>query len=98
MSGVFGETSLDGTPTENPEPGGNGEPKRSIWQILSGILLIAIGIPGLVLPVIPGIPLIAGGLVLILGSDHHLVQRTHKWLVDRGWLKPSDLKGKKHDD
>lgn len=94
---IAGENPLDGPPTEKQEPEDNGEPKRSVWQILTGILLIAVGIPGLVLPVIPGIPMIAGGLVLILGSDHHLVQRAHKWLVDRGWMKPSDLKGKDRD-
>lgn len=53
-----------------------------------GILLVMVGLPGLVLPVIPGVPFIAGGMVLILGTRHRWVQQSRQWLVEKGVLKP----------
>lgn len=58
-----------------------------IGQISLGVVLIAVGVPGLVLPVIPGIAFIAGGLALILGPDHHWVRRGRAWLERKGLLK-----------
>jgi uncharacterized membrane protein YbaN (DUF454 family) len=51
-----------------------------------GYLLIAAGVAGFVLPIIPGIPLLLGGAAL-LGSDHALVRRCTAWLRKRGLLK-----------
>lgn len=38
------------------------------WQLLVAILLIAIGIAGTVLPMLPGVPLVFAGLLLIAWS------------------------------
>lgn len=35
------------------------------WQIIAAILLIAVGIAGTVLPMLPGIPLVFAGLLLV---------------------------------
>ena len=40
-----------------------------------GVLLIVVGLVGLVLPVIPGVPLLVAG-VAVLGQDHPLVRPT----------------------
>ncbi len=42
----------------------------------AGIVLIAVGALGLLVPVIPGIPLVASG-ILILGANHPLVRSSH---------------------
>lgn len=39
------------------------------WQLLIAILLIAIGIAGTVLPMLPGVPLVFAGLLLIAWMD-----------------------------
>lgn len=56
-----------------------------------GVALVLVGLAGLVLPVIPGIALIAAG-VAVLGADHALVRPLRSWLVTRrlrnkGWRK-----------
>jgi hypothetical protein len=45
--------------------------------------LIFIGVAGCVLPIIPGIPILAAGLAM-LGKDHWLVRRCSEWLRKRG--------------
>lgn len=40
---------------------------------VGGVLLVVVGLLGLVLPVIPGVPLLMAG-VAILGRDHPLVR------------------------
>ena len=40
----------------------------------AGLALIVVGVIGIVLPVIPGIPLLAAGLALV-APDHPLVRR-----------------------
>ena len=47
-----------------------------------GIALVLAGFAGLVLPVIPGIVLIAAG-VAVLGTDHALVRPMRVWLAKR---------------
>ena len=52
----------------------------------AGIALISTGIAGLVVPVIPGLALIAAGTA-VLGPDHAVVKRGRGWLERRGILK-----------
>ena len=44
----------------------------------AGFALLITGLLGLVLPIIPGVPLLAAG-VATLGSDHPMVQRLDRW-------------------
>ena len=52
----------------------------------SGMALIGVGLLGIALPVIPGIPLVLAGAAM-LGSNHPLVRAGREWLQDRGILK-----------
>ncbi len=54
---------------------------------ISGLTLVAVGIAGCLLPLLPGIPLILAGAAL-LGTDHALVRRTRGWLEKKGLVKP----------
>jgi uncharacterized membrane protein YbaN (DUF454 family) len=56
----------------------------AFFRHAAGFVLIGLGVAGLVLPVIPGIPLLAAG-VAVLGTDHALVKGTRDWLKKRGW-------------
>jgi hypothetical protein len=58
-----------------------------------GIALIASGIAGILLPVIPGIPLLAAGVAL-LGTDHALVRPCLTWLRKRGILREAHGAGR----
>ena len=51
-----------------------------------GWLLIAIGVAGCVLPIIPGVPILAAGVALV-GLDHPLIRRCRDWLRSKGVLK-----------
>jgi hypothetical protein len=59
--------------------------KRSI-RTAAGVVLLVVGAAGLVLPLLPGIPLIIAGLAL-LGTDHPLrvaiTRRLERWRVMR---------------
>jgi hypothetical protein len=50
----------------------------------AGLMLIALGVLGVLLPVMPGIPLLAAGLALI-GADHPLrracMTRLRRWRI-----------------
>ena len=48
-----------------------------------GVGLIALGVPGLVLPILPGVPLILAGLIM-LEVDHPWVHAGRDWLAARG--------------
>jgi len=52
-------------------------------------LLIVVGLLGLVLPVIPGVPLLLAG-VAVLGQDHPLVRPALAWLRRQraAWRRP----------
>ena len=52
----------------------------------SGMTLIGVGLLGIVLPFIPGIPLVLAGAAM-LGGNHPLVRAGREWLQDRGILK-----------
>jgi uncharacterized protein YqgC (DUF456 family) len=56
------------------------------WREIGGIALLVAGIAGLVLPIVPGVALIAAG-VTILGTDHALVRSSRGWLEKKGILK-----------
>ena len=53
----------------------------------AGVALIVVGVIGIVLPVIPGIPLLAAGLALV-APDHPLVRRGRvrlaRWFGGKG--------------
>jgi uncharacterized protein YqgC (DUF456 family) len=52
----------------------------------TGIALLIAGAAGLVLPVLPGIALIAAG-VAVLGLDHPIVRKGKDWLDRRSWYR-----------
>jgi len=69
--------------------------KRSI-RAIAGLVLLVVGGAGLVLPILPGIPLMIAGLAL-LGSDHPLHVAIRRRLERWGVMKPS-TDGPRQDD
>jgi uncharacterized membrane protein YbaN (DUF454 family) len=78
-----------------------------MWHVFrtgAGIGLLIVGVIGLILPIIPGIPILIAG-VAVLGTDHAIVQRGRKWLHSehplmrrvRGWLERAGIL-KRHQD
>jgi hypothetical protein len=57
-----------------------------------GYLLLAAGVAGLLLPFVPGVPLLAAGVVM-LGRDHPLVRAGRTWLQKAGLLKTTEQPG-----
>jgi uncharacterized protein YqgC (DUF456 family) len=55
-------------------------------RALGGWALLVIGLLGTLLPIIPGIPLMAVGAAM-LGSDHWLVRSGKGWLRSKGILR-----------
>jgi uncharacterized membrane protein YbaN (DUF454 family) len=45
------------------------QPSGSLWRSAGGWLLLVLGAAGLMLPVLPGVPLLIAGLVM-LSADH----------------------------
>lgn len=62
--------------------GGKAQMKRKKLRVILGFSLIGVGAIGLLLPLLPGIPLVLAGLALV-GTDHPRIQ----WLKCRlrGW-------------
>ena len=60
--------------------------RKARLREISGFALISVGVTGLVVPFIPGIPLIAAG-VGVLGSEHSFVRHWRSKLEERGLLK-----------
>ena len=58
---------------------------------VSGIVLIAAGLAGLLLPIIPGVPLLLAGAAL-LGPHHKIVRHGREWLRKLGLIKGDDAK------
>jgi uncharacterized protein YqgC (DUF456 family) len=62
----------------------------------AGLLLVVVGLAGLVLPVVPGIPILIAGLAL-LGTDHPvrvaITRRLQRWGVMK--TPPSPEKDKR---
>jgi uncharacterized membrane protein YbaN (DUF454 family) len=52
-----------------------------LLRTVSGLLLITVGTIGMVLPIIPGIPLLLAG-VAVMGRDHRLLRPVFK-RIDR---------------
>jgi len=53
-----------------------------LWRLLLGWICIAIGLLGIVLPIIPGIPLLIAGLVL-LSSQYRWAHASVAWMKAR---------------
>jgi hypothetical protein len=65
------------------------QPERGAWRsvrVAAGVGMIAIGVVGCVLPIIPGVPFLVGGVAL-LGTRHPLVrpftERLERWRQQR---------------
>jgi uncharacterized protein len=65
---------------------------RRILRVTGGVLLIVAGLVGLVLPIIPGIPMLVAG-VLTLGTDHPWVRPITARLRRHGILQRRDRDG-----
>jgi uncharacterized membrane protein YbaN (DUF454 family) len=66
--------------------------KGSLWRKIIGWACIAAGLTGLVLPIIPGIPLLIAGLVT-LSTQHRWARALMLWV--KRWFRkywPSHLK------
>ena len=69
----------------------------ALWhasRVVLGVLLLALGVVGCVLPIVPGIPLLIAGAAL-LGPRHWLVRpfadRLRRWRQRRAARTPPDL-------
>jgi hypothetical protein len=67
----------------------NGSTPTTGIRAIGGVSLIVVGLLGLVLPIIPGVPLLLAG-VAILGQDHPLIRPALAWLRRRreAWRRP----------
>jgi len=79
--------------------------KPSIWRKLLGWACVILGLPGLILPIIPGIPLLVLGIVLLAGQ-HQWAHNVLEWAKRRfrgiPWLhlhehEPHDHEPHHHD-
>jgi len=52
---------------------------RHLLRTSAALVLVVLGLVGLILPLMPGIPFLIAGLA-ILGSDHPLRARIMRWL------------------
>jgi hypothetical protein len=64
-------------------------------RAVGGVLLVAVGLIGLVIPVVPGVPLLLAGATL-LGREHPLVRSAFRWLGR--WLDRSPASAPDHVD
>jgi uncharacterized membrane protein YbaN (DUF454 family) len=46
------------------------QPSGSLWRSAGGWILLVLGAAGLMLPILPGVPLLIAGLVM-LSANHH---------------------------
>jgi len=53
-----------------------------VWRLILGWLCIVAGLLGIILPIIPGIPLLIGGLVL-LSTQYHWAHRLMVWVKQK---------------
>jgi hypothetical protein len=56
--------------------------KPSIWRKILGWTCVILGLPGLILPIIPGIPLLVLGIVLLSGQ-HQWAHNVLEWAKRR---------------
>jgi Putative transmembrane protein (PGPGW) len=59
------------------------QPSGSLWRTAGGWSFLVFGVAGLVLPVLPGVPLLLAGLIM-LSADHHwarsCLRRVKLWI------------------
>jgi uncharacterized membrane protein YbaN (DUF454 family) len=59
------------------------QPSGSLWRTAAGWVLLMLGVAGLILPVLPGTPLLIAGLVM-LSADHgwarNCLRRVKLWI------------------
>ena len=56
-----------------------------------GYALLALGVAGVLLPIVPGTPFIFAAFA-VLGSEHHIVRRIKQYL--RRWVKKTNPEAK----
>ena len=65
---------------------GSAPPRQGTLRTIGGVLLLSIGAVGLVVPILPGVPLLVAG-ASVLGPDHPLVRpvraRLRSWWAQR---------------
>jgi len=54
----------------------------SVWRLIVGWVCIGLGLLGIILPIIPGIPLLGGGLVL-LSTQYHWAHKLMVWMKNK---------------
>jgi uncharacterized membrane protein YbaN (DUF454 family) len=59
-------------------------PSVSLWRTAVGWALICAGVIGMILPVLPGVPLLIGGLV-VLSARYRWAAVGVKWLKRKVW-------------
>jgi uncharacterized protein YqgC (DUF456 family) len=57
-------------------------PAASLWRTLCGWICLAAGVLGVVLPILPGVPLLFAGLIL-LSSNYQWARKCLHWLKSR---------------
>ena len=79
----------DELPLSGDAPGHPSERDDGAWRIargVAGVAMITVGVIGCLLPVIPGVPFLVGGVAL-LGTRHPLVrpfaERLERWRRQR---------------
>jgi uncharacterized protein len=74
----------------------NAQPSGSLWRSAGGWILLVVGAAGLMLPVLPGVPLLIAGLVM-LSADHrwarNCLRRVKLWTrkLHRLRSKPANI-------
>jgi hypothetical protein len=77
--------SADSEPTPPQDSNTGPENRHPLMRAVrsaAGIFLILFGILGCVLPVIPGLPILAAG-ILLLGPNHWIVRKGRKWIHEK---------------
>lgn len=64
-------------------------------KLMSGIGLLLLGVLGMILPIMPGIPFLIAGAA-ILGSEHPLIRPFKRWF-DRAKKKFEEEKAKRQE-
>jgi len=54
----------------------------SVWRLIAGWICIGVGLLGLILPIIPGVPLLILGLVM-LSTQHRWAHSALVWMKAR---------------
>ena len=56
------------------------------FRMMAGLILVAVGLVGLLLPIVPGIPLLIAGVALV-GTNHRWIRpvlnRLEKWRASK---------------